>query len=196
MLVFLERQQPQPSPLPLSSNSVTIPPDDLESSSSCKDEKRNKDIFKGTSDFAKAYNQAILSDPTPQSISTLHPSSSSSIQLNHSNKGFQLLTRLGWKEKEGGLGKNRQGVMKPVEAKLKVDRRGLGSTPVRSKKKSAAFPSSNQQKQQQSQPESKSKRRQRAKEKEDHEQRREKKIRMLLRSDISCEFEDLYLKHL
>ena len=47
------------------------------------------------------------------------------ISLGPENSGFVLLRKLGWKG-EGGLGKNEQGISKPVEVEVKNDRRGIG----------------------------------------------------------------------
>jgi len=49
------------------------------------------------------------------------------IVLPESNRGVQLLARLGWKDDQG-LGKNGQGQMQPTKSILKLDRTGLGHT--------------------------------------------------------------------
>ena len=51
----------------------------------------------------------------------------SKLSIDQTNKGFQMLKRMGWKESEGGLGKKRQGKLTPVKTILKRDKRGLGS---------------------------------------------------------------------
>jgi hypothetical protein len=49
------------------------------------------------------------------------------IMLPESNRGVQLLARLGWKE-DKGLGKDGQGQIQPAKSILKLDRTGLGHT--------------------------------------------------------------------
>ena len=49
------------------------------------------------------------------------------IMLPESNRGVQLLARLGWKE-DKGLGKDGQGQIQPAKSTLKLDRTGLGHT--------------------------------------------------------------------
>ncbi|PQP98383.1 G patch domain-containing protein 8 isoform X2 [Prunus yedoensis var. nudiflora] len=53
-------------------------------------------------------------------------SSCSSIAINPSNIGFQLLKKHGWKEGTG-LGISEQGRIEPVQAYLKNNKRGLGA---------------------------------------------------------------------
>lgn len=51
------------------------------------------------------------------------------IMLPESNRGVQLLARLGWKE-DTGLGKHAQGSVQPVKSILKLDRTCLGHQPL------------------------------------------------------------------
>ena len=51
----------------------------------------------------------------------------SKISIDKTNKGFRMLTRMGWKESEGGLGRSRQGTLSPVKTRFKKDTRGIGS---------------------------------------------------------------------
>ncbi|KAL6291170.1 hypothetical protein ACE6H2_008680 [Prunus campanulata] len=53
-------------------------------------------------------------------------SSCSSIAINPSNIGFQLLKKHGWKEGTG-LGISEQGRIEPVQVYLKNNKRGLGA---------------------------------------------------------------------
>ncbi|KAK8658397.1 hypothetical protein V6N13_036604 [Hibiscus sabdariffa] len=53
-------------------------------------------------------------------------SSSSSIAIDSSNIGFQLLKKHGWKEGTG-LGVSEQGRLEPVEAYVKNNKKGLGA---------------------------------------------------------------------
>lgn len=48
------------------------------------------------------------------------------VQLNESNKGFQLLEGMGWKLDEG-LGKRKQGRVNPLQTTFKRDTTGLGA---------------------------------------------------------------------
>lgn len=51
----------------------------------------------------------------------------SQLVIDTSNRGYRLLSRMGFKEEEGGLGKWRQGRLEPILPKVKLDRRGVGS---------------------------------------------------------------------
>ena len=46
--------------------------------------------------------------------------------IRSSNKGFKMLSRMGWSE-GGGLGKDQQGRVEPVRAEVRTERAGLGS---------------------------------------------------------------------
>ena len=52
-------------------------------------------------------------------------SPSSLVWISQSNKGYQMLQKLGWTE-DSGLGIQEQGRMEPVKTVLKKDRKGLG----------------------------------------------------------------------
>ncbi|KAK9705315.1 hypothetical protein RND81_07G047600 [Saponaria officinalis] len=60
------------------------------------------------------------------------PASSSSLALNSSNIGFQLLKKHGWKEGTG-LGVSQQGRLEPVETYVKKNKRGLGAEKLKKK---------------------------------------------------------------
>jgi len=68
------------------------------------------------SQFGKFYQSALS-----------NPAYLSKLSLDKSNRGFQLLTKMGWRENEGGLGRNRQGTLMPVKTCLKHDKKGIGS---------------------------------------------------------------------
>ena len=51
------------------------------------------------------------------------------VQLPNHNRGFKLLAKLGFDERDGGLGAQRQGRREPIPTSLKLDRRGLGRAP-------------------------------------------------------------------
>ena len=46
--------------------------------------------------------------------------------IRSSNKGFKMLSKMGWSE-GGGLGKDQQGRVEPVRAEARSERAGLGS---------------------------------------------------------------------
>lgn len=130
------------------------------------------------SSFSNVYQRAI-SDPNPTLCSE--------ISLDKSNKGFAMLSRMGWKEENGGLGKRRQGTMTPVKTMLKSDRKGLGSgnanewkishrSRINVRDKALANGS----------------RKRSAQELAAKEKSRTKMARMLLRTDVSEEFESLF----
>jgi hypothetical protein len=58
--------------------------------------------------------------------------------LRSSNKGYELMLKLGWNETTG-LGSNEQGRINPVRAEMKLDRHGIGvvkeKSPLKSKSK-------------------------------------------------------------
>jgi len=80
-----------------------------------KESDRSKDGSHSFSDFYQRALDSIKKDPLSQ------------LSLDKKNKGFQMLTRMGFREKDGGLGKSRQGHMCPMKTVLKCDKRGLGS---------------------------------------------------------------------
>ena len=80
------------------------------------------------SEFGKVYQRASEGFIEPSKLS-----------LNSSNKGFQMLEKMGWKESEGGLGKQRQGRMIPLQPSLKLDQKGLGCCSTKKKKKYKSF---------------------------------------------------------
>ena len=54
-------------------------------------------------------------------------SASTTEKLEKSNKGFKMLSKMGWKDGDG-LGKDKKGRVNPVQVKEKNDRVGLGSS--------------------------------------------------------------------
>ncbi|CAF2355022.1 G-patch domain-containing protein C1486.03 isoform X2 [Brassica rapa] len=63
-------------------------------------------------------------------------SSSSWAAINSSNIGFQLLKKQGWKEGTG-LGVAEQGILVPVQAELKNNKRGIGAVAEKPTKRKA-----------------------------------------------------------
>ena len=106
------------------------------------------------------------------------------ISMDCSNKGYQMLSKMGWNKKDGGLGKRRQGRMNPTSI-VKHDKVGLGSFPPTNKTTSTV--------QKHSHMETKALKRRRQKEELEHKKKKEKQIRIMLRSDIPDNMEDLYL---
>jgi len=119
----------------------------------------------------------------------------SQLSLDRTNKGFQMLTNMGFKESEGGLGRSRQGKLAPVKTTLKLDKRGVGSgkrltakvthfISKTGKSKAAASSARTGDDGKDHGRETKAQRRQRQKKELVKEQLREKKARMLINSDL------------
>jgi hypothetical protein len=129
--------------------------------------------------FIRTYRRAVSDPPKLSALS-----------LDQSNKGFKLLAQLGWNEDEGGLGKQRQGTLAPVKTCLKNDRYGIGAG---RKKVSRITHRPHQPAQAFTAKVSKGRRRQLRIAEREQEQRRGKRARMLLRTDVNDEYEKLYL---
>lgn len=148
---------------------------------------------KKTSAFAEAFQHAL---------SNSAHSSTTQLKLDRSNKGFRLLQKMGWNEREGGLGKNRQGNLLPVKTVLKQDKKGLGlskKTPKITHKAAAAAPSNKKTKirknpNDQHQKMTKAQRKRINRRLQSQQQMKDRRIRMMLRTDISDEYEELYSK--
>ncbi|XP_022763875.1 PIN2/TERF1-interacting telomerase inhibitor 1-like [Durio zibethinus] len=83
-------------------------------------------------------------------------SSGSSIAIDSSNIGFQLLKKHGWKEGTG-LGISEQGRLEPVQACVKNNKRGLGAEKKRKTPKPSHTPDSKAQNDQEEKPTKKTK---------------------------------------
>jgi hypothetical protein len=129
--------------------------------------------------FNRTYRRAISDPPKLSALS-----------LDQSNKGFRLLTRLGWSEDEGGLGKRRQGTLAPVKTCLKNDRHGIGAG---KKKEARVTHRPHQPAEAAPAKETKAQRKRQRKAEREKEQQRENRARMLLRTDVSDEYEKLYM---
>lgn len=134
----------------------------------------------GNSAFGQAYRHA-------QDTKAL-----SSLAIQPSNKGFQLLTKMGWNESDGGLGRNRQGSLVPVKTMLKQDKKGLGA--VRKKAARITHPTQKvlPKKKPQQQRETKARRKRRLRAEREKQQQGAKNIRLMLRTDVGDEYETLY----
>eukprot|EP00978_Attheya_sp_CCMP212_P016114 scaffold41956_cov51-Attheya_sp.AAC.2 len=131
------------------------------------------------SEFSQVYKKAMADPPKLSSLS-----------LNGSNRGFQMLRNMGWREEEGGLGRTRQGTLAPVATCFQADRKGLGVAPLKRRvTHNPPAPAKDPKPQ-----ENKADRRCRRKEELETEKRRAKRARMLLRTDISDEYEQLYME--
>lgn len=119
------------------------------------------------------------------------PPKLSSLSLDKTNKGYAMLSKMGWNEHEGGLGKRRQGNLTPIKTFLKNDKRGLGRVTKR-EKRVTHYPHT-QQEEKQEKKETKAQRKRRRKAERERDDRRQKKARMLLRTDVSDEYEQLYM---
>jgi hypothetical protein len=116
-----------------------------------------------------------------------------SLFLDRSNKGFEILTKIGWREQEGGLGKKRQGSLLPIKTVLKGEgKKGIGA----GKQKTARITHRFQKKEtvQDDQKETKAQRNRRRHLERGEASRQDKRIRMMLRTDVSDEYEQLYTK--
>lgn len=114
----------------------------------------------------------------------------SSLALTSSNcKGFKLLTQMGWKEEDGGLGKHRQGTLVPVRPNGNQEQRGLGFAAKhgrRSGKPNVGATLATVVKTTRAQ------RRRQRQQQADAEAEKMKQARMMLRTDVSDEYQELY----
>lgn len=133
--------------------------------------------------FSQAYYKAI----TTTTMAPQH----SRLKLDKSNKGFQLLRTMGWKEREGGLGRQRQGNLEPIKTVLKQNKRGLGADP----RTDAKITHSAQQLASSlfvKRKESKGLRRRRRRREREQEWTKVKDIQFMLRTDVSEQYSQLY----
>ena len=112
---------------------------------------------------------------------------SSKFKLNKSNKGFQILTKMGYRESEGGLGKYRQGRMIPIKIKPKLDCHGLGVDLKNTK-------SGNRQISENKVTKKVKVTTSHVSQQFSHDRQKERMARHLLRMDIDVQYEDMYLK--
>jgi len=140
----------------------------------------SNDTIVRESEFSRVYRMTLSSPPKLSSLS-----------LNVSNKGYQILSSMGWKESEGGLGRKRQGSLAPIKTQLRKGKHGLGSgknsvarvTHFQSPKTidtSAAH-------------ETRKNRRKRVKEEAEIERRREKRARIMINSNLPTLYDELQL---
>mmetsp|Transcript_3678 Transcript_3678/g.5405 ORF Transcript_3678/g.5405 Transcript_3678/m.5405 type:complete len:238 (-) Transcript_3678:23-736(-) len=138
------------------------------------------------SEFAKVFQRAVTNPPQ-----------FSKLLLDRANRGYQMLQNMGWKEKDGGLGRHRQGTLVPIpRTKVKNNQTGLGRKRKRMPRKNST--ERNNETSNQTTVSRKSSTAKTKAEKKLHPQHQEaqqmKRIRMLLRTDVTDQYEDLYLK--
>ena len=170
--------------------------DDTKTSECSDDQKSPGPALK--SEMGNSLHRAFANPPTNQT----------SLSLDKSNKGYAMLSAMGWSEESGGLGRSRQGDMLPVKTTLKMDKRGLGLR-LRGKRsaqgtaearithrhddiEAAAGRDNNSGSTLRG--ETKAERKKRKKQEADKASREDRRVRMMLRSDIPPEYEELYMR--
>ena len=133
-----------------------------------------------TSDFSRAYQRALASNTTR-----------SCLKLDHSNKGFRLLSQLGWKENEGGLGRRRQGNLEPIKTMLQRNKMGLGAAAAVGSKMKARITHLPKPPKTMHRPNQHVGKKFRERE-QASSSCRDKEIRFMLRTDVSEEYVELY----
>jgi len=108
----------------------------------------------------------------------------SKLTLDSSNKGFRLLSKMGWSESTGGLGKTRSGKLEPIRTVKNSNQVGLGGNKKTPKLRVTHKPSSNSSYFEEEEEEESETLKERKKHLES-ERREERKIRMSLRTDLS-----------
>ena len=160
---------------------------------------------KGIHSFASVYQRAMTSNPDNDSNNSHNNQNNRSkhhhhqqqqqttvarkttLTLDKNNKGFQLLTKMGFCEEQGGLGKARQGTLTPIHPKYNVGGKGLGllvrlPIPIpRSTKDNNNYDMLVKK-------ETKGQRRKRMQEAAKKDQMRNKRARMLINSDLPDEY--------
>jgi hypothetical protein len=131
-------------------------------------------IKTNVSQFGKVYQRAFTNPPPLSKIS-----------LTKNNKGHKLLTQMGWKEEEGGLGRCRQGTLTPIRTVWKRDSKGLGV--VKAKARVTHIPSFSKAK---VRTETKAERKRRKRLEAEKESLKQKSVRVLLNSDLPPEYDD------
>eukprot|EP00551_Chaetoceros_affinis_P005030 CAMPEP_0203675054 /NCGR_PEP_ID=MMETSP0090-20130426/18568_1 /ASSEMBLY_ACC=CAM_ASM_001088 /TAXON_ID=426623 /ORGANISM="Chaetoceros affinis, Strain CCMP159" /LENGTH=239 /DNA_ID=CAMNT_0050541109 /DNA_START=20 /DNA_END=739 /DNA_ORIENTATION=+ len=181
------------------SGSAIVPPDQnitcTITGTGREDKSGNSASAKTTkSTFANFYRRALQSHSSTTSTLTSAPVPLSQLSLDRSNKGFQMLTKMGFKEKDGGLGKMRQGQLSPVKTILKLDKMGLGRGRKRvprvthSHQQAAPISSSKDEDRKNQKKLTKGERKRRAKNQLTKEKMRDKKARMLINSNFPDEY--------
>lgn len=114
----------------------------------------------------------------------------SSLLLDPSNKGFKLLLKMGWREEDGGLGKHRQGTLLPIKTVLKKGKHGLGAS--NRKEERITHKSMNMEVVVHERKRTKAERKKSQRLEQAQSGQEMRRIRMMLRTDISDEHERLY----
>jgi len=130
----------------------------------CHDSSEVGNVVK-ESDFSRAYRKALSSSQNLSSLS-----------LNASNKGYQILSSMGWKERDGGLGRKRQGSLAPIKTQLK--RFAARVTHIQTSKALVT----------------KKHRRKRVKEEAEIERKRENRARIIINSNLPTKYDEILLR--
>ena len=91
----------------------------IQKSTNC-DDTSNSLIYK---DRAKDRRKEVGSDNPFEATQ----SASLEVALDDSNKGFKMLSKMGWKKGEGLGAENKQGMVEPIKIETRAERSGLGS---------------------------------------------------------------------
>ena len=160
---------------------------------------------KGIHSFASVYQRAMTSNPDNDSNNSHNNQNNRSkhhhhqqqqqttvarkttLTLDKNNKGFQLLTKMGFCEEQGGLGKARQGTLTPIHPKYSVGGKGLGLV-VRLPRPRPRSTKDNNNYDMLVKKETKGQRRKRMQEAAKKDQMRNKRARMLINSDLPDEY--------
>ena len=190
----------------LSSNSSSIPkkqcPSSLQTTNSPTEQNHNNDTNMATIIIEDIVDRISNSSEEENTFISMykneikHPcNNQSSLALNSNNKGFQMLSNMGWDEVSGGLGKRRQGRMTPIATIFKKDKKGIGQQHQQAKiTHTFRNNTNNTANSNNSNLVQKKRRKNEFKIVLNNEQRLEKRARLLVRSDIPAGYEDLYFK--
>ena len=85
------------------------------------DDTRNSSKYK---DRAEGRRKEVGSDNPFEATQ----SASLDVALDDNNKGFKMLSKMGWKKGEGLGAENNQGMVEPIKIETRVERTGLGSS--------------------------------------------------------------------
>ena len=92
----------------------------IQKSTNC-DTTSNNSIYK---DRAEGRRKEVGSDNPFEATE----SASLEVALDDSNKGFKMLSKMGWKKGEGLGAESNQGIVEPIKIETRVERSGLGSS--------------------------------------------------------------------
>ncbi|CAG9540469.1 unnamed protein product [Cercopithifilaria johnstoni] len=100
--------------------------DDGEEHYRCKYQKKEQNLLRNSDDKDKSIYANCLAKPVPEMIAaSTNAIPPPSKMLNESNRGFDMLKRMGWKQGTG-LGRREDGIIEPVIGEVRSNRAGLG----------------------------------------------------------------------